>query len=200
MRMKFLLACSIGLLLTASTLAQEVAPDVLIRNVTNAVLDIVRQDKDIQSGDTRKAIDLVETKVLPIFDFTHMTQLAVARDWRSANAVQQKMLTNEFRTLLVRTYSKALTAVRYQSVDFRPLSMKAGDTDVRVRTGIRQAGGGKPIEFDYSLEKSGTGWKVYDIEVFGISIVTNYRESFASEVRNHGIDGLIKTLQSKNQS
>ena len=198
--MKNLLACFTGLVIAASAMAQEVAPDVLIMNVTNEVLNIVRKDKDIQSGDTGKAMDLVETKVLPIFDFTHMTQLAMARDWRQANAAQQKMLTNEFRTLLVRTYSKALTEYKNQSVDFRPLALKAGATDVRVRTGIKQPGGGKPIEFDYSLEKSSAGWKVYDIEVAGISIVTNYRESFAAEVRNHGIDGLIKTLQTKNQS
>lgn len=141
-------------------MAQEVKPDVLIRNVTDEVLDIVRKDKDIQSGNAGKAMDLVETKVLPIFDFTHMTQLAVARDWRQANAAQQKMLTNEFRTLLVRTYSKALTEYKNQTIDFKPLAMKAGETDVRVRTGIRQTGGGKPIEFAYSLEKTGTGWKV----------------------------------------
>lgn len=198
--MKFLLACFSGLVITATAMAQEVAPDVLIMNVTNEVLSIVRKDKDIQSGNTSKAIDLVETRVLPIFNFAHMTQLAMARDWRQASAAQQKMLTDEFRTLLVRTYSKALAEYRNQSIDFRAFAMKAGETDVKVRTGIKQPGGGKPIELDYSLEKSNAGWKVYDIEVAGISIVTNYRDSFATEVRNHGIDGLIKSLQAKNKS
>jgi phospholipid transport system substrate-binding protein len=181
-------------------MAQEVAPDVLVKNVTNEVLDIVRKDKDIQSGNTKKAIDLVDAKVLPHFNFTRMTQLAMARDWRQTTPAQQKVLTDEFRLLLVRTYSKALTEYKNQTVNFKPFTLKAGETDVRVRTEIKQAGAGKNIELDYFLEKSGTAWKVYDIEVGGISLVTNYRESFASEVRNNGIDGLIKSLQAKNKS
>jgi phospholipid transport system substrate-binding protein len=198
--MKFLFALFCAVLIAGSASAQELAPDVLIKNVTNEVLDIVRKDKDIQSGNTRKAIELVEAKVLPHFNFTRMTQLALARDWRQANAAQQKALTDEFRTLLVRTYSKALTEYKNQSIDFRPFSAKPGETDVRVRTEIKQSGAGKNIELDYFLEKSGTAWKVYDIEVGGISLVTNYRESFASEVRNNGIDGLVKSLQAKNKS
>lgn len=198
--MKFLFALFSAVLIAGSASAQELTPDVLIKNVTNEVLDIVRKDKDIQSGNTRKAIELVEAKVLPHFNFTRMTQLALARDWRQANAAQQKALTDEFRTLLVRTYSKALTEYKNQSIDFRPFSAKPGETDVRVRTEIKQSGAGKNIELDYFLEKSGTAWKVYDIEVGGISLVTNYRESFASEVRNNGIDGLVKSLQAKNKS
>jgi phospholipid transport system substrate-binding protein len=198
--MKFLFALFSGLLLSTTVLAQEVAPDVLIKTVTNEVLDIVRKDKDIQSGNTKKAIDLVEAKVLPNFNFTRMTQLAMARDWRQASAAQQKTLTDEFHTLLVRTYAKALTEYKNQTVEYKPFALKAGETDVRVRTEIKQAGAGKNIELDYWLVKSGAGWKVYDIEVGGISIVTNYRESFAAEVRNNGIDGLIKSLQAKNKS
>lgn len=198
--MKYLFALLGGLLIATTTPAQEVAPDVMIKTVTNEVLDIVRKDKDIQAGNTKKAIDLVEAKVLPNFNFTRMTQLAVARDWRQASSGQQKALTDEFRTLLVRTYSKALTEYKNQTIDFKPFALKAGETDTRVRTEIKQSGAGKNIELDYFLEKSATGWKVYDIEVGGISLVTNYRESFASEVRNNGIDGLIKSLQSKNKS
>jgi phospholipid transport system substrate-binding protein len=198
--MKFVFAFISGLLISATALAQEVAPDVMVKSVTNEVLDIVRKDKDIQSGNTKKAIDLVESKVLPNFNFTRMTQLAMARDWRQASAAQQKTLTEEFHTLLVRTYAKALTEYKNQTVEYKPFSLKAGETDVRVRTEIKQAGAGKNIELDYWLEKSATGWKVYDIEVGGISIVTNYRDSFASEVRNNGIDGLIKLLQTKNKS
>jgi phospholipid transport system substrate-binding protein len=198
--MKSLFALFSGLLIALSATAQEVAPDALIKTVTNEVLDIVRKDKDIQSGNTRKAIDLVEAKVLPHFNFTRMTQLALARDWRQASAAQQKILTDEFHTLLVRTYSKALTEYKNQTIVFKPFSAKAGETDVRVRTEIKQSGAGKNIELDYYLEKSGTAWKVYDIEVGGISLVTNYRESFATEVRNGGIDGLIKSLQAKNKS
>ena len=181
-------------------MAQEVPPDALIKSVTNEVLDIVRKDKEIQSGNTKKAIDLVEAKVLPHFNFTRMTQLALARDWRQANAGQQKILTDEFRLLLVRTYSKALTEYKNQTIAFKPFAVKAGETDARVRTEIRQSGAGKNIELDYFLEKSAAGWKVYDIEVGGISLVTNYRDSFAAEVRNNGIDGLIKSLQTKNKS
>lgn len=198
--MKSLIALFGGLLIAATAMAQEVAPDALIKTVTNEVLEIVRKDKEIQSGNTKKAIDLVEAKVLPNFNFTRMTQLAMARDWRQASAAQQKVLTDEFHTLLVRTYSKALTEYKNQSIVFKPFSAKAGETDVRVRTEIKQAGAGKNIELDYYLEKSGAGWKVYDIEVGGISLVTNYRESFATEVRNGGIDGLIKSLQAKNKS
>jgi phospholipid transport system substrate-binding protein len=198
--MKLLFSLFSGLLISATVMAQDVAPDVLVKTVTNDVLDIVRKDKDIQSGNTKKAIELVETKVLPHFNFTRMTQLAMARDWRQATPAQQKTLTDEFHTLLVRTYAKALTEYKNQTVAYKPFSLKAGETDVRVRTEIRQSGAGKNIEMDYWLEKSATGWKVYDIEVGGISIVTNYRESFASEVRNNGIDGLIKSLQAKNKS
>ncbi len=198
--MKFLFVLFSGLLISTTVLAQEVAPDVMVKTVTNEVLDIVRKDKDIQSGNTKKAIDLVEGKVLPNFNFTRMTQLAMARDWRQASAAQQKILTDEFHTLLVRTYAKALTEYKNQSVEYKPFSLKAGETDVRVRTEIKQAGAGKNIELDYWLEKSAAGWKVYDIEVGGISIVTNYRESFAAEIRKSGIDGLIKLLQAKNKS
>jgi phospholipid transport system substrate-binding protein len=129
-----------------------------------------------------------------------MTQLALARDWRQASPAQQKVLADEFRHLLVRTYSKALTEYKNQSIGFKPFALKAGETDVRVRTEIMQSGAGKNIELDYFLEKAASGWKVYDIEVGGISLVTNYRESFAAEVRNGGIDGLIKSLQAKNKT
>ena len=198
--MKSLFALVSGLLFVVTTMAQEVAPDVLVKTVTNEVLEIVRKDKEIQSGNTKKAIDLVEARVLPNFNFTRMTQLALARDWRQANAAQQKILTDEFRLLLVRTYSKALTEYKNQTIEFKPFTLKAGESDVRVRTEIKQSGAGKNIELDYFLEKSGATWKVYDIEVGGISLVTNYRDSFASEVRNNGIEGLIKSLQAKNKS
>lgn len=198
--MKSLFAFFAGVFIATATMAQEAGPDALIKSVSNEVLDIVRKDKDIQSGNTRKAIDLVEARVLPHFNFTRMTQLALARDWKQTSPAQQKILTDEFRMLLVRTYSKALTEYKNQTIAFKPFAMKAGETDVRVRTEIQQSGAGKNIELDYYLEKSGTAWKVYDIEVGGISLVTNYRESFAAEVRNNGIDGLIKSLQAKNKS
>lgn len=176
----------------------DLAPDQLVKNVTNEVLEIVRTDKDIQSGNSKRVIDLVEAKVLPHFNFTRMTQLATARDWRAATPAQQKTLTDEFQTLLVRTYSKALTEYKNQTIEFKASSIKPGDAEVKVRTQIIQSGA-KPITLDYFLEKQSQGWKVYDIEVGGISLVTNYRESFASEVRKSGIDGLISSLQAKNR-
>lgn len=198
--MKFRFALVSGLLIAATAMAQDIAPDVLVKSVSEEVLDIVRKDKDIQSGNTKKAIELVEAKVLPHFNFTRMTQLAVARNWRQANPAQQQVLTNEFRILMVRTYSKALTEYKNQTINYKPFALKAGETDVRVRTEIKQSGAGKNIELDYYLEKQGNGWKVYDIEVGGVSLVTNYRESFATEVGRTGIDGLIKSLQAKNKS
>jgi len=198
--MKYLFTFFIGLLVAMTAMAQEVAPDVLVKTVTNEVLDIVRKDKEIQSGNTKKAIELVESKLLGHFNFARMTQLAVARDWRQATPAQQKILTDEFHALLVRTYSKALTEYKNQTIEFKPFSIKPGETDVRVRTEIKQSGAGKNIELDYYLEKSGNSWKVYDIEVGGISLVTNYRDSFVSEIRSNGIEGLIKSLQAKNKS
>lgn len=188
-----------GLLTATPAAAQELGPDALVKNVTNDVLAIVRQDRAIQSGDTRKAVQLVEQKVLPHFDFPHMTQLAVGRDWRQASAEQQKALTDQFRTLLVRTYSNALTEYRNQTIDFKPTRMSPADTDVTVRTEVRQPGQ-KPVSIDYRLEKTANGWKVYDVMVADVSLVRNYRETFAQEVRNGGIDGLIKSLQAKNKS
>lgn len=202
MKLAHLLLTGLTLLLPAVAGAQkssaDVAPDQLVRNVTNEVLEIIRTDKDIQSGNSKRVIDLVEAKVLPHFNFTHMTQLAMARDWRVATPAQQKTLTDEFRTLLVRTYSKALTEYKNQTIEYKPFSMKPGETDVKVRTQVVQSGA-KPIPLDYFLEQQPQGWKVYDIEVGGISLVTNYRESFASEVRKNGIEGLIKSLQTKNR-
>ena len=199
--MKRLFGLMAGFLLATGALAQsaDLAPDVLIKNVTTEVLDIVRKDKDIQNGNTKRAIDLVETKVLPHFNFLRMTSLAMGKEWRQASPAQQKVLADEFHTLLVRTYSKALTEYRSQTIDFKPFKAQPGETDVTVRTQITQSGA-KPIELDYSLERSDKGWKVYDIAVGGVSLVTNYRSEFAQEISQTGIDGLIKRLQAKNKS
>lgn len=179
--------------------ADDMTPDVLVKNVTGEVLDIVRKDKDIQSGNTKKSIELVDAKVLPHFNFKHMTQLALGREARKATPEQLTVLAEEFKTLLVRTYAKALTEFRNQEVVFKPLKMTATDTDVKVRTEIRQSGG-KPVPMDYYLEKLPSGWKVYDMEVGGVSLVTNYRSSFTQEIQANGIDGLIRSLQTKNKS
>ena len=198
--MKFIVGLITFLILSMTALAQEVAPDALIRSVTDEVLEIVRTDKDLKSGNTKKALELVDTRVLPHFNFTRMTQLALGREWRKASPAQQKTLTDEFRELLVRTYSKALTEYKNQTIAYKSFSLKSGEVDVKVRTEIRQPSGGKPIELDYYLEKKGSDWKVYDIEVGGISLVMNYRDTFASEVSSGGIDGLVKALQTKNRA
>jgi phospholipid transport system substrate-binding protein len=196
--MKKLFAFFFSLFVIASVHAQE-APDVMVKQVTDEVLDIIRKDKDIQKGDTTKAVELIDKRVLPNFNFQHMTALAVGKDWRKASAVQQGQLAAEFRTLLVRTYSNALTSYKNQKVVFKPFKMNPGDTDVLVRTDIVQPGS-KAIQLDYSLEKLDTGWKVYDVTVAGISLVTNYREQFAKEVRDGGINGLIASITAKNDS
>ncbi|MBK8524926.1 MAG: ABC transporter substrate-binding protein [Betaproteobacteria bacterium] len=197
--MKHLFSLFAGVfLLCGSAFSAEEAPDVMVKRVTDEVLTIVRADKDIQSGNSRKAIDLVETKVLPHFNFNRMTALAVGRDWSKATPEQKKRLAKEFETLLVRTYSNALTAYKSQTVVYKPLRMQPGDTDVMVRTEIRQPGQ-QAVQLDYGVEKSDSGWKVYDVVVAGISLVTNYRETFAQEVRSGGIDGLIATIAAKNK-
>ena len=196
--MKALFSLLFGLfVLCSSAFAQENSPDALIKKVTDDVLTIVRQDKDIQSGNTKKAIDLVEAKVLPNFNFQRMTALAMGRDWNKASPEQKKRLSDEFRTLLVRTYSNALTSYRDQTIRYKPSKMQSGDTDVLVKTEIVQPGS-KPVQLDYSLELQSDGWKVYDVIVAGISLVTNYRDTFNQEVRSNGVDGLIQMLSTKN--
>lgn len=196
--MNYLLGLMMGLWLAASAGADAtIAPDLLVKNVTTEVLAVVREDKDIRAGNTQKTLGLVETKVLPHFNFPRMTQLALGREWRQVTPEQSRILIGEFRNLLVRTYSKALTEFRDQEVVFKPFKMAATDTDVKVRTEIKQTGG-KPVQLDYFLEKAPAGWQVYDLEVGGVSLVTNYRSSFAQEIRANGIDGLVRTLQAKN--
>lgn len=196
--MKKIVAFFFAGLVAAAVQAQE-APDALIKQVTEDVLEIVRNDRDIQSGNTQKAIDLVDKKVLPHFNFPHMTALALGKDWRKATPQQQQQLTAEFRTLLVRTYSNALTGYKNQKIVYKPFKMNAGETDVLVRTEVLQPGS-KAVQLDYSLEKLENAWKVYDMTVAGISLVTNYRDQFAQEVRNGGIDGLVATVAAKNKS
>jgi len=197
--MKWLISFFMGVMLSVSpSFAQEESPDSLIKKVTEEVLSIVRQDKDIQSGNTRKAIELVEAKVLPHFNFTRMTALAMGKDWNKASPEQKKRLSEEFKTLLVRTYSNALTGYKDQTVRYKPTKMPGGDADVVVKTEILQPGG-KPIQLDYSVEKQPEGWKVYDVIVAGVSLVTNYRDTFNQEVRANGVDGLIQMLSTKNK-
>ena len=179
--------------------AQGLAPDALARSVTDEVLAIVRADKEIQAGNQKKVLELVEAKVVPHFSFASMTQLAMGRNWRQANAEQQKRLIGEFRTLLVRTYTTAFTQYKNQVVEYKPLRMAAGDTDVLVQSLIKQSGG-QPVAVDYNMEKTDSGWKVYNVKIEGISLVDNYRNTFNTEIQKNGVDGLIKALADKNQS
>ena len=196
--MKKLFALLVAGFVASAAFAQE-APDVLVQRVTEEVLEIIRNDREIQNGSTNKVIDLVDKKVLPHFNFQHMTALAMGKEWRKASPQQQQQLTAEFKTLLVRTYSNALTGYKNQKVVYKPFKMNAGETDVLVRTEVLQPGS-KAVQLDYSLEKKESAWKVYDVTVAGISLVTNYRDQFAQEVRNGGVDGLIATVAAKNKS
>jgi len=177
---------------------QNMPPDQLVKTVSNEVLDIIRKDKDIQSGNQNKVIGLVQEKVLPHFDFVRMTALAVGQGWRKATPEQQKQLSEEFRTLLVRTYSSGLSAYRNQTIDFKPFRADPGASEVIVRSEVKQPSA-QPVTIDYRMEKTPQGWKVYDVSIGGVSLVTTYRDSFGQEVRQSGVDGLIKSLADKNR-
>ena len=179
-------------------MAQE-APDALVKRVSQEVLAIIKSDPKVQAGDQARIREVVETKLLPNFDFERLTALAMGRNWRQATPEQQKQLVEQFRTLLVRTYSGALTQYRDQTMDYKPLRADANATDVTVRTEVVRQGQA-PVPIDYSMTKTASGWKVYDVIVGGVSLVTNYRDEFNEQIKSGGIDGLIKTLQAKNQA
>ena len=178
--------------------AQELAPDALVKGVTADVIAAIRQDTDLQAGNPAKLHALVEAKILPHFDFRRATQLAMGAGWRRATPEQQEQLVGEFRTLLVRTYSMALASYRDQVIEFRPLRARSGEAEVTVSSRVKQSGA-EPVVIEYDLAKSESGWKVFDIRVAGISLIVTYRSAFAEEVRNHGIEGLISLLSSKNR-
>jgi phospholipid transport system substrate-binding protein len=177
--------------------AGVVAPDVLIKDTVDEVIGIIKQDKDIQAGDPKKINALVDAKVLPHFDFMRMTQLAVGKYWRTATPEQKQALATEFRNMLVRTYTKVFTVYRDQTVEMKPFRMETGDTEVTVKTVINKPGS-QPIPVDYEMKIGADGWKVFDISIEGVSMVMSYRGTFASEIQEGGIDGLIKTLSDKN--
>lgn len=180
------------------SLAQEVAPDVLLSSITTEVIAIIRQDQDIQAGNPAKVSELVETKILPVFDFTRMTQIAAGRNWNLATPAQQETLTLEFKTLLVRTYSVALSGYRDQVIEYKPLRAEPGATEVTVKSDVQQSGKER-MTIDYDMEKTPAGWKVYDVKIAGVSLVTTYRSTFTSKVREGGIEGLINSLSDKNR-
>jgi len=192
-----LLACSLAA--PAAHAAEAVPPDVLAKTVTDEVLATFRAGPEIRVRDFAQAVELIESKILPHFDFQTMTRLVMGKNWAQATPEQRTALAREFRTLLARTYATSLALYRDQAIAYRPLKLAPGDTDVIVKSVIRQPGG-EPISVDYRMEKTGSGWKVYDVELAGVSLVQNYRSVFSAEIQRSGIDGLIEALAEKNKA
>lgn len=181
----------------AAVVPADAPADVFVKAITNDVFATVRGDKAIQSGDLRKVISVIEAKILPHVDFQRMTAAAVGRSWRQATPEQQKRLQEEFKNLLVYTYAGAAAQIKDQTVEYRPLRARPEDTEVVVRSIVR--GQGDPIQIDYRMEKVGSTWKVYDVNVLGAWLVQTYQSSFAQEVSASGIDGLINKLVERNK-
>jgi phospholipid transport system substrate-binding protein len=199
---KYVVAMTVALtvlIVTSPVFSADLAPDVLVKSIAQVVAAAARSDKELVAGDPRRLAELAETKVVPHFDFRRMTQSAMAKNWRLATPEQQEQLTREFKTLLVSTYSRAITTYRDQAIEIRPLRTEPAGSEVTVRSEIKQPGQ-SPTVIDYDLERSADGWKIFDVKVGGASLVVTYRDTFAEEVRNGGIDGLITSLTNKNRA
>ena len=200
---RVLLKVALGLVCAVSVAqAEVVAPDVLIRDTAQEVIAIVKQDPEFKAGNQKKILALVDAKVLPNFDFVRMTQLAMGKYWRRATSEQKQALVSEFRNMLVRTYTKAFTLYRDQSIEVKPLRMAADDTETTVKTRVLKSGA-QPTAVDYQMKKSADGWKVFDVAIEGVSMVTSYRGTFATQIEQsgnvvQGVDALIKTLSDMN--
>ena len=198
----YLLSASIGLAMLASAplvrAAADEAPDALIKRISAEVLDNIKADKEVQAGDMSKVISLVDSKIMPNVNFTRMTASAVGRSWRQATPEQQKRLQDEFKILLVRTYSGALSQVKEQSISIKPLRAAPADTEIVLRTEV--LGRGDPVQLDYRMEKTPSGWKIYDLNVLGVWLVETYRTQFSQEINAKGVDGLIASLAQRNKS
>lgn len=180
--------------------ADATPPDVLVKQTSEEVLNIIRTDKEIRAGNTARVAQLIEEKVAPHFDFKRMTRLAVGRSWREATPEQREALAEEFKTLLVRSYSAAFTAYTGIAIEYRPHRMNPGDSETVVQTLIKLPGGAQPVTVDYDMEKTPEGWKVHDVRVAGASLIINYRNLFAQEIQAGGIEGLLKNLVEKNRA
>jgi phospholipid transport system substrate-binding protein len=194
------LTASLSVLMLLSVPAVRAAaegPDDMIRRLSTDLLNNIKADKDVQRGDLSKVTAFVDSKVMPNVNFTRMTASAVGRHWRQASPEQQKRLQEEFKSMLVRTYAGALSQVKDQTVEVKPLRAAAGDSEVIVRTEV--VGRGESVQLDYRMEKTSTGWKIYDLNVLGIWMVETYRTQFAQEISARGIDGLIATLAQRNK-
>ncbi|MDP3280463.1 MAG: ABC transporter substrate-binding protein [Nitrosomonas sp.] len=180
--------------------SMDLAPDRLVDKTVKEVIEIIQKDEALKNGDRDKMHDLIETKILPHFNFSRMTQLAMGQHWSKAAPEQQYKLVNEFRTLLVRTYSNALTSYNKETINVNSTKQLGDQVETTVRTVVIQGNGKEPVPIDYSMEKKPDGWKVYDVTVAGVSLVTNYRGTFNSQVRKGGVEGLLKALEDKNKS
>ena len=198
LRIAAILSMSVALAFVAAPVFAQEAPDALVKRVSQEVVQIIKSDPLVQAGNEARIREVLESKLGPHFDFARMTSLAMGRNWNSASPEQQKRLTDEFKTLLVRTYSGALTQYRNETIDTKPLRVNAGETEVTVRTVVIRSTG-SPVQIDYSMAQTPTGWKAYDVIVGGVSLVTNYRDEFGAQIKSGGIDGLIKTLADKNK-
>ena len=197
-----ILGASLGFAILAAApfaRAADEAPDALIKRISSDVLESIKTDKAVQGGDISRVISLVDTKIMPNVDFTRMTASAVGRNWRQATPEQKKRLQDEFKTLLIRTYSGALAQVKDQTINVKPMrGATAADTEVVVRTEV--LGSGDPAQLDYRMEKTPTGWKIYDLNVLGVWLVETYRTQFAQEINAKGVDGLIASLAQRNKT
>ena len=182
----------------AGAQAAAEAPDALVKRISTDVIDTAKADKEIQAGNQKRVMDLVESKILPHVDFQRMTALAAGRFWRQATPAQQQQLSNEFKTLLVFTYSGALAQIKNETVEFKPMRSDPADQEVEVRSQVNVTGG-EPIQLNYRLSKSASGWKIFDINVLGAWLVETYKGTFAAEISKSGIDGLIKALAERNK-
>lgn len=198
---KFLVGTSfvISLFVGATVANAETAPDMLVKQTADDVLTIIKNDKEIQSGNQQKLYALVEEKILPNFDFERVSRMVLGKNWRSATPEQQAIFKKEFRSLLLRTYSVALGKYKNQVIEYQPMHAEPGAKNVSVKTQILQSGG-QPVGVDYSLVKGANGWKVYDIVIEDVSLVTNYRSQFSNEIRQNGLDSLNTKLADKNKS
>ena len=193
------LSLTVGSLFFSAAASAQEAPDALVKRISQDVLDTAKADKSVQGGNQQRILALVEEKIIPYVDFDRMTALAACRYWRDATPDQQKQLITQFRSLLIFTYSGALSQVRDQKIHFRPMRSDPADTDVEVRSQVIQPGR-EPIQLNYRMEKVGTSWKIYDVNVFGAWLVESYKGTFSSEIGKSGIDGLIKVLTDKNKA
>lgn len=187
-------------LLVSPAWSMDLAPDRLVDRTVQEVIEIIQKDQELKNGNKEKMLDLIETKILPHFNFARMTQLAMGQHWSSAVPEQQNKLIDEFRTLLVRTYSNALTSYHDETIKVNPIPPIGDRVETTIRTIVIQGNGKQPVPIDYSMEKKPDGWKVYDVTVAGVSLVTNYRGSFNSQIRKGGVEGLLKILSDKNKS